>query len=61
MKGLSGMVIWYTFLAIVIFLLLDRYKASNKLLKSGFGGYIGSVRALQGRDPSAITPQGRRF
>lgn len=42
-------VIWYTFLAIVVYLLLTRWQGANALLQSGTGGYVNIVRALQGR------------
>ena len=45
----GNLVIWYTFLAIVAYLILTRWNGANELLKTGFGGYTGAVRALQGR------------
>lgn len=49
MKGMGGMVIWYTFVAVVIYLLLINYKGANKLLGTSVGGYATAVRTLQGR------------
>lgn len=43
------LLIWYTFLAILAYLILTRYTGANALLKTSFGGYVGAVRALQGR------------
>lgn len=42
-------IVWYTFAAIVLFLVLTRWRGANALLKTGTGGYIGAVKALQGR------------
>lgn len=49
MRGLSSQLIWYTFLAIVAYLLLTRWKGANALLGTGFGGYARIVKSLQGR------------
>lgn len=43
------LLIWYTFLAILVYLILTRYTGANALLKTSFGGYVGAVKALQGR------------
>jgi len=43
------LLIWYTFLAILTYLILTRYRGANALLKTSFGGYVGAVKALQGR------------
>lgn len=44
------LLIWYTFLAVLAYLVLTRWSGANALLKTSFGGYIGAVRALQGRN-----------
>lgn len=49
MGGLPRMVIWYTFLAVVAYLLLAHYRGANALLGTGLTGYAGIVRELQGR------------
>lgn len=46
---MGGRIIWYTFAAIVVYLTLTRWQGANALLKTGTGGYVGAVRALQGR------------
>lgn len=43
------MVIWYTFLAVLAYLLLTNYKGANALLRSGTTGYAVIVQTLQGR------------
>lgn len=43
------LLIWYTFLAILAYLILTRWSGANALLKTSFGGYTSAVRALQGR------------
>ncbi len=45
----GNLVIWYTFLAILAYLILTRWSGANELLKTSVGGYVGAVRALQGR------------
>lgn len=42
-------VIWYTFLLVLAYLLLTRWKGANALLGTAFAGYRGGVRVLQGR------------
>lgn len=42
-------IIWYTFLAIVAYLVLVNWKGANALLGTSFSGYSGVVRSLQGR------------
>lgn len=42
-------VIWYTFLLVLGYLLLTRWKGANALLGTVFSGYRGSVKVLQGR------------
>ncbi len=46
---LASKVIFYTFAAIVVYLLLVRWRGANALLGTGFGGYVKAVKALQGR------------
>lgn len=46
---MGNRLIWYTFLAVVIYLVLTRWKGANALLGTGVGGYVKAVRALQGR------------
>lgn len=41
--------IWYTFLLVMAYLLLTRWKGANALLGTGVGGYARIVRSLQGR------------
>lgn len=41
--------VWLTFAAITTYLILTRWQGANELLKTSVGGYIGGVRALQGR------------
>lgn len=42
-------IVWYTFVAVVVYLVLTRWRGANALLKTSVGGYAGAVRALQGR------------
>ena len=42
-------VIWDTFLLVLGYLILTRWKGANALLGTAFAGYRGSVRVLQGR------------
>jgi hypothetical protein len=42
-------IVWYTFLAVAIYLTLTRWRGANALLGTGLGGYVKAVRALQGR------------
>jgi hypothetical protein len=42
-------IVWYTFAAIVTYLVLTNWGGANALLGTVFGGYKGSVEALQGR------------
>lgn len=49
MKILSSQLIWYTFLAILAYLLLTRWRGANTLLGTAFSGYARGVRVLQGR------------
>ncbi|MCC7134046.1 MAG: hypothetical protein IT352_15420 [Gemmatimonadales bacterium] len=49
MNFLSSKVIWYTFLAILAYLVLTRWRGANTLLGTGFSGYARAVRVLQGR------------
>lgn len=46
---LGNRVIWYTFVAVTVYLVLTRWKGANALLKSSTAGYVGAVKALQGR------------
>jgi hypothetical protein len=46
---MGSRVIWYTFVAIAIYLLLTKWQGANALLRSGSAGYVSIVRALQGR------------
>lgn len=39
----------YTAAAIVLYLILTRWQGMNALLRTGVGGYVAGVRALQGR------------
>jgi hypothetical protein len=41
--------VWYTFAAIVTYLILTNWKGANALLGTSVGGYVKGVRALQGR------------
>lgn len=43
------MVVWYTFLAVVAYLLLVNYRGANALLRTGTTGYAVIVQTLQGR------------
>jgi hypothetical protein len=49
MKILSSQLIWYTFLAILAYLVLTRWKGANTLLGTTFSGYARGVKVLQGR------------
>lgn len=40
---------WYTFVAISIYLVLTRWRGANALLSTSVGGYVRGVKALQGR------------
>jgi len=42
-------IVWYTFVAVVVYLVLTRWIAANALLGTSVKGYAGAVRALQGR------------
>lgn len=46
---LPSKLIWYTFLAILAYLLLTRWRGANTLLGTAFSGYARGVRVLQGR------------
>ncbi len=46
---LPSKLLWYTFLAVLAYLLLTRWRGANKLLGTAFGGYARGVRVLQGR------------
>lgn len=46
---MGNSVIWYTFLAVTIYLVLTRWRGANALLQTSVGGYAKAVRALQGR------------
>lgn len=46
---LASRVVFYTFAAIVVYLLLVRWRGANALLGTGVTGYVRAVRALQGR------------
>ena len=50
----SSALLWYTFLAIVIFLVVTNWQGFNAILGTAFRGYAGGVTALQGRDPSKV-------
>lgn len=41
--------LWYTFVAIIAYLLLVHWRGANTLLGGGAKAYIGGVKALQGR------------
>lgn len=43
------MVVWYTFLAVVAYLLLTNWRGANALLRTGTTGYGVIVQTLQGR------------
>lgn len=49
MKMLSSNLIWYTFLAVLSYLVLTRWKGANTLLGTAFSGYARGVKVLQGR------------
>lgn len=53
MKG-SGL-LFYTFVAIALFLVLDRPKGAQGILSTLFRGYQGSVSVLQGRQVIGVT------
>lgn len=53
MKG-SGL-LFYTFVAIVVYLVLAKPAGSIGLLSTAFRGYQGSVATLQGRNVIGIT------
>lgn len=53
------MVVWYTFLAIVAYLLLTNYKGANALLRTGTTGYAVIVQTLQGRGNAIKLAQSR--
>jgi hypothetical protein len=52
-KG-SGL-LFYTFVAIALYLVLSRPKGSIGLLGTAFRGYQGSVAVLQGRQVIGVT------
>lgn len=56
---LPGMVIWYTFLAVLAYLLLTNWRGANALLGSSLGGYATIVRTLQGRGSGVPNRRGR--
>lgn len=45
----ANLIIWYSFLAILAYLVLTRWSGANALLRTTFGGAAGYVEALQGR------------
>jgi len=45
----ANLIIWYSFLAILTYLILTRWSGANALLGTGFRGVTGYVEALQGR------------
>ncbi len=49
MKLLSSNLLWYTFLAVLAYLVLTRWKGANSLLGTAFSGYAKGVKVLQGR------------
>lgn len=49
MKFFRQDLIGYTAAAIFAYLVLTRWQGANALLKTGFGGYVSGVKALQGR------------
>ena len=49
MKILSSNLIWYTFLAVLAYLVLTRWRGANTLLGTAFSGYARGVKVLQGR------------
>lgn len=46
---MGNRLIWYSFLAIVAYLVLANWKGANALLTTGFSGYGKVVRTFQGR------------
>lgn len=46
---MGNRIVWYTFLAVSIYLVLARWRGANALLGTSVRGYAGAVRALQGR------------
>lgn len=46
---LTSRLLWYTFVAISIYLVLTKWRGANALLGTGVGGYVRGVKALQGR------------
>lgn len=46
---MGNSIVWYTFLAVVAYLVLTRWRGANALLQTSVKGYAGAVRALQGR------------
>lgn len=46
---LGSDMIWYTFLLVLAYLLLTRWRGANALLGTSLSGYRGAVRVLQGR------------
>ena len=45
----ANLVVWYSFLAILAYLILTRWSGANALLGTTFGGARAYVEALQGR------------
>lgn len=45
----ARLVIWYSAIAIFLYLVLTNWRGANALLGTGFGGARGYVEALQGR------------
>jgi len=45
----ANLIVWYSFLAILAYLILTRWSGANALLKTGFAGITGYAEALQGR------------
>lgn len=46
---MGNRLIWYTFLAIVAYLVLANWRGANALLGTSVTGYARAVRTLQGR------------
>ena len=46
---MANSIIWYTFLAVAIYLVLTKWKGANALLSTSVGGYAKAVKTLQGR------------
>ena len=44
----------WTFWLVLAYLIVANWQGANKLLRSSFGGYIGSVGTLQGRNVSGF-------